>query len=211
MYTNTQHREYMKSLAGAVVAFFLLPFASLAEESANPDILLIMPDQMRGDCLSTLGHPAVRTPEMDQLAGQGVLFRRAYTTVASCIPARYAFSRGSIPRPAASWGLRQSRLRHRRCRSCWREPATPPCWSAGTCTRLLQAGTVATRTGSWDPPTCGDDDYDSFFVRPHPNTGGIRALSESWGSPTTIGRQRRGRWRTSCTPPNGLSRSRAKR
>ena len=53
----------------------------------SPDILLIMPDQMRGDCLSCVGHPAVRPPQIDALAGQGVLFRRAYTPVSSCIPA----------------------------------------------------------------------------------------------------------------------------
>ena len=35
---------------------------------AKPDILLLMPDQMRGDCLSALGHPAVRTPTLDALA-----------------------------------------------------------------------------------------------------------------------------------------------
>ena len=51
------------------------------ERRVQPDILLVMPDQMRGDCLSILGHPAVRTPQMDQLAREGVLFRRAYSTV----------------------------------------------------------------------------------------------------------------------------------
>lgn len=33
----------------------------------KPDILLIMPDQMRGDCLSILDHPVVRTPHFDEL------------------------------------------------------------------------------------------------------------------------------------------------
>jgi arylsulfatase A-like enzyme len=60
----------------------LLGTSVLAEK---PDILLIMPDQMRGDCLSILGHPVVRTPQMDELARQGTLFRRAYSTVPSCV------------------------------------------------------------------------------------------------------------------------------
>ena len=51
----------------------------------QPDILLLMPDQMRGDCLSVLGHPAVRTPHLDKLAEDGALFRRAYSTCPSCI------------------------------------------------------------------------------------------------------------------------------
>src|SRR4051794_8913920 len=61
---------------------------------AKPDILLIMPDQMRGDCLSILGHPVVRTPNLDALARQGALFRRAYSTCPSCIPARHSLLTG---------------------------------------------------------------------------------------------------------------------
>ena len=53
----------------------LLPFAAPAvaggASSAAPDILLIMPDQFRGDCLSAVGHPVVRTPQLDALAAQG--------------------------------------------------------------------------------------------------------------------------------------------
>ena len=37
----------------------------------KPDILFLMPDQMRGDCLSLLGHPAVRTPNLERLASEG--------------------------------------------------------------------------------------------------------------------------------------------
>src|SRR6476646_5226537 len=64
---------------------------------AKPDILLIMPDQFRGDCLSILGHPCVRTPHLDALAREGVLFRRAYTTCPSCIPARHSLLTGLYP------------------------------------------------------------------------------------------------------------------
>ncbi|MCP4450813.1 MAG: sulfatase-like hydrolase/transferase [Planctomycetes bacterium] len=64
------------------------------DRTTQPDILLIMPDQMRGDGLSILGHPAVSTPHMDQLAKQVALFRRVYATVASCIPARHALLKG---------------------------------------------------------------------------------------------------------------------
>ena len=71
--------------------------AQASDQATRPDILLIMPDQMRGDCLSVLDHPAVQTPSFDRLAEQGVLFRRAYATVPSCIPARYALMTGLYP------------------------------------------------------------------------------------------------------------------
>ncbi len=80
------------------------------ERPARPDILLIMPDQMRGDCLSLLEHPAVRTPTFDQLAKQGVLFRRAYSTVPSCIPARYALMTGLSPQTSGVVGFRKKRI-----------------------------------------------------------------------------------------------------
>ena len=70
----------------------------------QPDILLIMPDQMRGDCLSILGHPAVVTPNLDQLAREGALFRRAYTTCPSCIPARHAMLTGLFPQTSGVVG-----------------------------------------------------------------------------------------------------------
>ena len=70
----------------------------------RPDVLLIMPDQMRGDCLSMLRHPCVRTPQMDRLARDGTLFRRAYSTVPSCIPARYALLTGLAPQTSGVIG-----------------------------------------------------------------------------------------------------------
>ena len=94
-----------------VLAFGLLTLgvgiALAGEQTPAPDILLIMPDQMRGDCLSILGHPAVRTPSFDQLARQGVLFRRAYTAVPSCIPARYAMLTGLHPQTSGVVGYKQ--------------------------------------------------------------------------------------------------------
>jgi len=71
----------------------------------KPNILLVMPDQMRGDCLSLVGHPAVLTPNIDELGGQGVLFRRAYTSCASCIPARRSLLTGQFPATSGMVGF----------------------------------------------------------------------------------------------------------
>lgn len=60
----------------------------------KPNILLITVDQMRYDCLSILGHPVVDTPNLDQLAREGVLFTNAYAATPSCIPARAALLTG---------------------------------------------------------------------------------------------------------------------
>ena len=78
--------------------------------SIHPDILLIMPDQMRGDCLSVLNHPVLRTPTMDRLRAQGTLFRRAYSTVPSCIPARFALLTGMAPQASGVVGFKKRRI-----------------------------------------------------------------------------------------------------
>ena len=89
----------------ALTAAGLLGTALCAAPPTRPNILLIMPDQMRGDCLSLLGHPAVRTPQLDALARQGALFRRAYSTVPSCIPARFALLTGLFPQTSGVVGF----------------------------------------------------------------------------------------------------------
>ena len=67
------------------------------------NLLLVTADQWRGDCLSCLGHPAVRTPNLDRLAAEAVLFARHYSQATPCGPARaslhtglYAFNHRSI-------------------------------------------------------------------------------------------------------------------
>src|SRR5438874_12032836 len=84
----------------SVLAICILLVAGMAGGAAapkQPDILLIMPDQMRGDCLLARGHPVVRTPHLDKLAREGALFRKAYTTCPSCIPARHSLLTGLFP------------------------------------------------------------------------------------------------------------------
>lgn len=60
----------------------------------QPNIVLIMTDQMRGDCLGIAGHPDVKTPFLDSLAAKGTLFDNAYSACPSCIPARAALHTG---------------------------------------------------------------------------------------------------------------------
>ncbi len=65
--------------------------------SDQPNILLLMTDQQRGDCLGIAGHPVVQTPYLDHLAASGTRFRRAYTACPVCIPARRTLMTGQTP------------------------------------------------------------------------------------------------------------------
>lgn len=63
----------------------------------RPNIIFIVTDQQRGDCLGADGHPVLLTPNMDDIARQGVRFSRAYSTCPSCIAARRSMLTGQFP------------------------------------------------------------------------------------------------------------------
>ncbi|MCC6857529.1 MAG: arylsulfatase [Bryobacterales bacterium] len=68
-----------------------------AQRRDRPNLLMIMGDQHRGDCLGAAGHPVVRTPNLDRLAREGALFRNAYSSTPTCTPARSALLTGLAP------------------------------------------------------------------------------------------------------------------
>lgn len=61
---------------------------------SQPNILFVTFDQWRGDSLSAVGHPVLRTPHADALAAEGTLFRRHYTQASPCGPARTSLFTG---------------------------------------------------------------------------------------------------------------------
>ena len=63
-------------------------------EKTRPNIVLIVADQWRGDCIGSHGHPVVETPNIDYLFQHGVAFTQAYSAVPSCIAARAALMTG---------------------------------------------------------------------------------------------------------------------
>jgi arylsulfatase len=52
--------------------------------TAKPNILILYADDWRHDTLGVAGNPIVKTPHLDQLAKEGVRFRRAYVTTSIC-------------------------------------------------------------------------------------------------------------------------------
>ena len=61
---------------------------------APKNLLFITADQWRGECLSALNHPTVKTPHLDALASEGVLFCNHYTQCIPCGPSRASLHTG---------------------------------------------------------------------------------------------------------------------
>lgn len=62
-----------------------------------------MTDTQRIDMLGCYGNKDMKTPNLDQLAKEGIRFASAYTTQAVCQPARSALFTGSYPHSCGSW------------------------------------------------------------------------------------------------------------
>ena len=61
----------------------------------QPNILMIICDQMVAELSGAYGHPVVETPHLDHLVEEGVRFDNAYTSCPICVPARSSIMTGS--------------------------------------------------------------------------------------------------------------------
>ena len=60
----------------------------------HPNIIFIMPDQLRHDFLSCYGASFIQTPNIDALGSRGIRFRNAYSEHPVCVPARASLLTG---------------------------------------------------------------------------------------------------------------------
>jgi choline-sulfatase len=61
------------------------------------NLLFVTTDQQRWDSLPCYGLEFVRTPHLDRLAAEGLVFERAYTPAPLCVPMRAALMTGQWP------------------------------------------------------------------------------------------------------------------
>ncbi|MEZ5432561.1 MAG: sulfatase-like hydrolase/transferase [Verrucomicrobiales bacterium] len=93
------------------------PPASLEELTPIPgakprNALFILIDDLRYDALSCLGHPFIKTPNIDRIAKNGAIFQNAFVTTSLCSPSRasiltglYMHHHGVVDNNAQSPGL----------------------------------------------------------------------------------------------------------
>ncbi|MDR1960245.1 MAG: sulfatase [Planctomycetaceae bacterium] len=77
----------------AVIGLAMTGFTFAADK---PNVLLLMADDL-GTQLGCYGHPLAKSPNLDRLASQGVLFERAYCQYPLCNPSRSSLLTGRSP------------------------------------------------------------------------------------------------------------------
>ena len=88
------HKVYHKvgMLLGLTLAFF-----GGAQAQEKPNIVIFLSDDHGQEDAGCYGNSAVKTPVIDQLARDGMVFSRAYTPVSVCAPSRSALFTGLYP------------------------------------------------------------------------------------------------------------------
>jgi uncharacterized sulfatase len=79
-----------------LVAVLLAPCASLARQ-ATPNVVLIIADDHGWTDYGFMGHKEVRTPHLDRLARQGLVFPRGYVPSSLCCPSLASIITGLYP------------------------------------------------------------------------------------------------------------------
>src|ERR1051325_9539714 len=68
-----------------------------APAQTRPNVLMILADQFRYDCLGANGNRIIRTPNLDRLAAGAANFTRAFVQAPVCVPARISLLTGRYP------------------------------------------------------------------------------------------------------------------
>jgi len=66
-------------------------------EHTSPNIILIIADDQSQADLGAYGHPTIQTPNLDQMAAQGMRFDQAFLTASSCSPSRCSMITSRYP------------------------------------------------------------------------------------------------------------------
>ena len=80
------------------VFFFLFGLSLFAESVGRPNILVILSDDQRADHLGVNGHPVLQTPNLNNLADEGMNFRNAFASSTACTPNRTCILTGQYER-----------------------------------------------------------------------------------------------------------------
>lgn len=86
---------YKVILLFLIVSLFELPSATSQNDRTN--FIIIIGDDISWNDLGCYGHPSVKTPNIDQLASEGIKFTNAFLTASSCSPSRCSIISGRYP------------------------------------------------------------------------------------------------------------------
>jgi arylsulfatase A len=87
--------HHLKHIFAALVVALLIPVP--AKAAKQPNIVIILADDLGYGDLSCYGHPSIHTPNLDRMAAEGMRFTDFYVAASVCTPSRAALMTGRLP------------------------------------------------------------------------------------------------------------------
>jgi uncharacterized sulfatase len=101
--TKMNRRSFVKTLGATGAAVTGAGQVRRANGAARRQAILLITDSVRADMLNCYRQTGLKTPNLDQLAADGIRFEHAYTCQPVCTPARSALFTGTYPHSNGAW------------------------------------------------------------------------------------------------------------
>ena len=79
-----------------IFCILIIPLIGCTSKQAgqSPNIIFLLTDDQRWDALGCMGNPVIQTPNIDQIASEGIIFENAYVTTSICCASRASILAG---------------------------------------------------------------------------------------------------------------------
>ena len=98
----------LKNFLPAALAAGNLYGCANTQNNKDINILVIHADELRFDCIGAYGNKDVKTPNIDRLASDGVLYQNSYCTLPVSTPSRYSLLSGLYVHEHQGWNNRST-------------------------------------------------------------------------------------------------------
>ncbi|MBN1818686.1 MAG: sulfatase-like hydrolase/transferase [Sedimentisphaerales bacterium] len=90
-------RDFLKSIAVGTAAAAFESVSCFAARQQQPNFIFFITDDISVDDLGCYGNNKIKTPHLDRMASEGVVFDNAYLSISSCSPSRCSIITGRYP------------------------------------------------------------------------------------------------------------------
>lgn len=162
-----------------VLAVAGIAFVSQTAAAAKPNVVFILSDDQSWTDYGFMGHPHVKTPNLDRLANAGILYERGYVTAPLCRPSLASIATGLYPHQTRIRGndpLLPKGQNRKTNKELWvklGDRMTAPMAEHPSFIKALQANGYATlQTGKWWERNPLDHGFTDAMTHGDPTRGG---------------------------------------
>lgn len=145
-------------LRSILIGCLLVSFTGNAASAAQPNVVFLLSDDQGWADYGFMGHPHVKTPNIDRLARSGLLYERGYVTAPLCRPSLASLASGLYPHqtgirgndPVLPNGNSRAAKKNNQVSVEYRSRMTAPMSSHPSFIKTLKQNGYATlQTGKW--------------------------------------------------------------